>query len=151
VCVSACQHASLLNGLRYHHEIVTGARHGQKLGRLRKWLHSDTLHAGGDLPSLTLYTVCQKMTGRESRPAQAPARCTKCNVTAHPSTASVPITVLPMSVALRFSCAHKGLKFKIRETVLQLLASKQVVMGPWVYFIKSAMWERWISITGRSK
>jgi len=34
------------------------ARHGQTLGRVRKWLHSDALRrAGGDLTSQTLLTL----------------------------------------------------------------------------------------------
>jgi len=38
-----------MNRLTYHHEIFMGAKHGQVLGRVRKWLHSGALrHAGGD-------------------------------------------------------------------------------------------------------
>ena len=47
-------------------------------------------------------------------PAQSPPRCTKCNITAHPSTASVPITVLLYDGPLLcgFNMAIKGLNSK---------------------------------------
>jgi len=36
-----------LNRLRYYHEIFTGAKYAQMLGKVRKCLHSDALrHAG---------------------------------------------------------------------------------------------------------
>ena len=42
-----------LNCLRYHREILTGARYGKKLGRIRKLLHSDALTCmADDLTSL---------------------------------------------------------------------------------------------------
>jgi len=44
-----------MNPLRHRHEIFMGTRHGQKLGRVQKWLHSNALRrASDDLTSLTL-------------------------------------------------------------------------------------------------
>jgi len=41
----------LLNRLRYHHEVSKGTGYSQKVGRVRKWLHSDTLRRTGvELP-----------------------------------------------------------------------------------------------------
>ena len=51
VCLSTLE---LLNRLRHHHEIFTGAKYSQNLGRVGKWLNCDALwQAGGDLMSLT--------------------------------------------------------------------------------------------------
>jgi len=38
----------ILKRLRYHLEIFTGVRHCWKLGRVRRWLHSDALRCRGD-------------------------------------------------------------------------------------------------------
>jgi len=47
----------IIYGLRYHHEILRGAKCDQKLGRVRKWLHFDALRrADSDVPSLTFYS-----------------------------------------------------------------------------------------------
>ena len=46
----------LLNRLRCHHERFMGARCGQKLGRVRKWLHCDALrHSAGDVQVYKMY------------------------------------------------------------------------------------------------
>ena len=64
VCLSVCVSVrlsmqKLLNRLRYHHEILTRARYGQKLGRLQKWLRSDALpYESSDLTLLTLLFLC---------------------------------------------------------------------------------------------
>ena len=51
VCV--CVSVITLELLRDHHEISMGSRYGQKLRRIKKWLHSAAVHrVGGNLASL---------------------------------------------------------------------------------------------------
>ena len=53
VCVCVCVSVITLELLRDHHEISMGSRYGQKLRRIKKWLHSAAVHrVGGNLASL---------------------------------------------------------------------------------------------------